>query len=381
MRVILSIEPVRFPLTGIGRYTYELARALQAHTAVTELKLFGTVNFADHLPSAQERAGRGFRLKEMLQKSPLASETYRRLVPLLKRRALRKHSDCIYHGPNFYLPPFSGCSVATFHDLSPFKWPQCAPAQRVRFMQKELELALQRADALITDSQYTKAEIGEYFSVPSERIFTAPLAAGAEFHPRAPHQTRNTLHRLGLEHGGYSLYVGTIEPRKNLLMLLEAYRQLPVKLRQRWPLILTGFRGWRSEEIHEEIAQAEREGWARYLGFTSVAELPELLAGARLFCFPSRYEGFGLPVLEAMSSGVPVVCSNSSSLPEVAGDTALMADPDDLQGLSECLRRGLEDERWRGSAKVSGRARSEMFSWARCADDTVNVYKHLTSHR
>jgi alpha-1,3-rhamnosyl/mannosyltransferase len=110
MRVILSIEPIRFPLTGIGRYTYELARALQTHTAVTELKLFGTANFVDHLPSAQERAGRGFRLKEMLQKSPLASETYRRLVPLLKRRALRNHSDCIYHGRTSICPPFPGAA-------------------------------------------------------------------------------------------------------------------------------------------------------------------------------------------------------------------------------------------------------------------------------
>lgn len=378
MKIILSIEPVRFPLTGIGRYTYELAKALQQHFAIDELRLFGAAGFANALPMAQETASGGFRLKEWVQKNPLANETYRRVMPLLKGRALRGHDDYLYHGPNFYLPPFSGRRIATFHDLSPFKWPQCAPVQRVKFMQKELELALQRADAFITDSQFTRMELSEYFSVPLERIHVAPLAASTEFHPRGTPQTQEVLTRFGLSHGGYSLYVGTIEPRKNLLILLEAYRQLPIDLRQRWPLILCGFRGWRSDDIHREIARAEHEGWARYLGFVLTRDLPELFAGARLFCFPSRYEGFGLPVLEAMSSGIPVVCSNSSSLPEVSGDTALMADPDDSVGFAECLRRGLEDDDWRSCAGLLGRERSLAFSWARCAENTVNAYRQVT---
>lgn len=381
MKAILSIEPVRFPLTGIGRYTYELARQLQKHPLLGELKLFGATSFVEQLPAAREQASSGFHLKELVQKSYLANEAYRRLLPRLKQYALRGHEDCIYHGPNFYLPPFEGPRIATFHDLSPFKWTECAPPQRVRFMQKELALAVERADAFITDSQFTRQELAEYFAIEPSRIHAVPLASGEEFYPRDVEQTRAVLGRHQLEHGGYSLYVGTIEPRKNLRNLLQAYSALPLSLRQRWPLILSGFKGWRSEDIHQAIAKAEREGWARYLGFIAADELPLLFAGARLFCFPSLYEGFGLPVLEAMSSGVPVICSNSSSLPEVAGNTAMQVAPEDTDGLRAALQRGLEDPEWRRSASSEGLRHSRTFSWSRCASETITAYQSLRSAR
>lgn len=156
---------------------------------------------------------------------------------------------------------------------------------------------------MITDSHYTRQELADYFAWPLERIHAVPLASSPEFHPRSPDALRETLARHGLEPGGYSLFVGTIEPRKNIEALLDAYGRLPLALRQRWPLILTGYHGWRSESIHSRIAQAQQQGWARYLGFAASEDLPLLFAGARLFTFPSHYEGFGLPVLEAMSSG------------------------------------------------------------------------------
>ena len=324
MKLILSVESVRFPLTGIGRYTYELASRLQHADEISDLRLFAGRRFVPELlkPSDQSDAVHG--LKRFVQKNALAVEAYRRLMPLLRKRALRGHEDFIYHSTNFYLPPFAGPRVATFHDLSPFTWAHCHTPQLARYLQKELTLTLERADALITVSHHTRKELAEYFGWPLERIHAVPLASSAQFHPRTPQALRETLARHGLEPGGYSLFVGTIEPRKNIENLLNAYGRLPLALRQRWPLILSGYHGWRSEAIHSRIAQAQQEGWARYLGFIASEDLPLLFAGARLFTFPSHYEGFGLPVLEAMSSGVPVVCSNSSSLPEVAGSAALM---------------------------------------------------------
>ena len=381
MKAILSIEPVRFPLTGIGRYTYELARQLQQHSQLDELKLFGATRFVDQLPAAREQAGSGFHLKELVQKSYLANEAYRRLLPVIKKRALRGQEDCIYHGPNFYLPPFDGPRIATFHDLSPFKWSECAPPQRIRYMQKELALAVERADAFITDSEFTRQELAEYFAIEPSCIHAVPLASGEEFYPRDAEQTQEVLGHYQLEHSSYSLYVGTIEPRKNLRNLLQAYSALPLPLRQRWPLVLSGFKGWRSESIHQDIAKAEREGWARYLGFVSADDLPLLFAGARLFCFPSLYEGFGLPVLEAMSSGVPVICSNSSSLPEVAGNSAMLVSPEDTEGLRAALQRGLEDAEWRSSASTEGLLHSRTFSWSRCANETVTAYQSLRGAR
>ncbi|MEI4520627.1 glycosyltransferase family 4 protein [Pseudomonas sp. CCNWLW23] len=381
MKLILSVEPVRFPLTGIGRYTYELALRLQQNREITDLQFFAGRRFLPSLPAASDTSGNGYGLKRAVQKNFLAVEAYRLLMPLLRKRALKGHGEFLYHSPNYYLPPFAGRSVATFHDLSPFTWSHCHAPQLVRYLQKELKTTLVRADALITDSEYTRKELSDYFSWPIERIHTVPLASSAEFHPRSAADLRLTLSRHGLQAGGYSLFVGTIEPRKNIDTLLNAYSRLPLELRKRWPLVLTGYYGWQNEDIHNRLESARREGWAYYLGFVPSEDLPLLFAGARLFTFPSLYEGFGLPVLEAMSSGVPVVCSNSSSLPEVAGNAALMCEATDTLALTELLRRGLEDEVWRASAIEQGLLHAAKFSWERCAKETFEVYQKVVDGR
>ena len=377
MKLILSVESVRFPLTGIGRYTYELASRLQHAEEISELRLFAGRKFLPELVSPSDQSDAVHGLKRFVQKNALAVEVYRRLMPILRKQALRGHEDFIYHSTNFYLPPFAGPRVATFHDLSPFTWAHCHTPQIARYLQKELTQSLKRADALITVSHCMRQELADYFNWPLDRIHAVPLASSPQFHPRSPGVLREALARHGLEPGGYSLFVGTIEPRKNIVSLLDAYSRLPLALRQRWPLILTGYHGWRSEAIHDRIAQAQQQGWARYLGFVASADLPLLFAGARLFTFPSHYEGFGLPVLEAMSSGVPVVCSNSSSLPEVAGPAALMCAPDDVEGLTALLQQGLEDEAWRATAVQQGLLHAGGFSWERCAQATVEVYKSV----
>ncbi|QKL01086.1 glycosyltransferase [Pseudomonas sp. NY5710] len=375
MKLILSVESVRFPLTGIGRYTYELASRLQHAEEISELRLFAGRKFLPELVSPSDQSDAVHGLKRFVQKNALAVEVYRRLMPILRKQALRGHEDFIYHSTNFYLPPFAGPRVATFHDLSPFTWAHCHTPQIARYLQKELTQSLKRADALITVSHCMRQELADYFNWPLDRIHAVPLASSPQFHPRSPDALREALARHGLQPGGYSLFVGTIEPRKNIVSLLDAYSRLPLALRQRWPLILTGYHGWRSEAIHDRIAQAQQQGWAHYLGFVASADLPLLFAGARLFTFPSHYEGFGLPVLEAMSSGVPVVCSNSSSLPEVAGPAALMCAPDDVEGLTALLQKGLEDEAWRATAVQQGLLHAGGFSWERCAQATVEVYK------
>ena len=377
MKVILSVDPIRFPLTGIGRYTYELAKHLQISDEVADLQFFSGRKFIPNLPVAEECAGNHHKIKQLVQGSRLASEIYRLLMPQLKAQALRGNESYIYHGPNFFLPPFAGPKVATFHDLSPFTWTQCHTPERIRYMQKELKQTLNTANALITDSEYTRKELANYFSWPIEKIYTVPLACGEEFHPRSIEEVNPVLQQYGLQKNGYSLFVGTIEPRKNILRLLDAYATLPLNIRQRWPLVLTGYQGWRSEEIHERIRKAESEGWAKYLGFLPAEQLPFLFSGSRVFVFPSLYEGFGLPVLEAMASGVPVVCSNSSSLPEVVGSAALMTNAENVDHLSTLIEQALQDDVWRKNACEQGVNQSRKFSWERCAKQTTDVYKAL----
>ena len=383
MKVILSIDPVRFPLTGIGRYTFELARQLKNLPQVEQLRFFSGHRFVNGLPEAGHSATSGSTVSanfsRAILRNRLAVEMYHFVSPLIKRHALRDHSDHVFHGPNFYLPPFDGPSVCTFHDLSVFTWAHCHPSERVRFMRKEIARTLKRADMLITDSEYTRQEVSSYFSWPLEKIHAVSLACSPEFHPRSSDELAPLLQRHGLTPDGYSLYVGTIEPRKNLETLLDAYTLLPLPMRQQWPLVLIGYRGWHSEQLHTRIAAAVAEGWARYLGFVATEELPLFFSGARIFVFPSLYEGFGLPVLEAMASGIPVICSNSSSLPEVAGDAAAMCEPLDVVTLSIMIATGLEDETWRTIARNKGLLRAASFSWQRCAEETASVYQEVSA--
>jgi alpha-1,3-rhamnosyl/mannosyltransferase len=241
-------------------------------------------------------------------------------------------------------------------------------------MRKEIALSLKRADMLITDSEFNRQEVAAYFGWPLEKIRAVPLACTADFRPRTKEELIPLLQKHRLIPGGYSLFVGTIEPRKNLEGLLDAYAMLPLNTRKQRPLVMIGHRGWRSEQLHTRIETAIAEGWARYLGFAATDELPLFYAGARLFVFPSLYEGFGLPVLEAMASGVPVVCSNSSSLPEVVGDAAAMCESKDVDTLCSLIKAGLEDEVWRSTAIRNGLIQSSRFNWKRCAEETVEVY-------
>lgn len=378
MKVVLSVDLVQYPLTGIGRYTYELARGLE-QANIEDLKFFKGTRLLSKLqaPSDVAPMTKLSAWKKYAQKSRVAVGLYRAVNPLLKARALKGLEDYIFHGPNYYLPPFAGLSVVTFHDLSVYLWPKSHPPERVRYMRAEIELSLKRATALITDTEYTRQEVAKYFGWPLERIHAVPLASSPAFRPHTFEELQPLLQPLGLTAGEYTLFTGTVEPRKNIELLLDAYALLPAAIRTRWPLVISGYHGWNSGELHAKLTTAQAEGWLRYLGFVPSDTLPGLMAGARLFAFPSWYEGFGLPVLEAMACGVPVVCSNASTLPEVAGDAAAFHDPSDLDALVCQLRVGLEDDVWRAGAAKAGISQAAKFSWQRCAQQTLEVYRSI----
>jgi len=387
MKVILSVDPVKYPLTGIGRYTYELASRLQTHEALELLLLshdrfvselpahaFSTASTPVHKPTLPDMKSW---LYKRLRKSYIAVEAAKAIKDVISRHALNKHKDAVFHGPNFYLTRFDGPSVATFHDISVFTFAQYHPPERVRFMQRQMKLAMKRASMLITVSASARTEVASYFGYPLDKIRAIPLACSADFHPRNEMETSPILKRHGLKYGGYALFTGTVEPRKNIDGLLDAYSALPEAMRREWPLVIAGFHGWQSEKLHQRIKAAADAGWAHYLGYVTNEDLPYLYAGARLFVFPSHYEGFGLPVLESMASGVPVVCSDSSSLPEVVGDAALTCDHDDVVTLRQLIIRGLEDQDWRADAIIKGLLRASGFSWDQCAEQTIQVYREL----
>ncbi len=385
MKIILSVDAIRYPLTGIGRYASELAQGLGGHPRTTSLRYYsmGQWLHAPPVPVAPPAAeprptlsplGRA---RAALVANPLAVRLYRRVAPLLNRWRLRGFRDHLFHAPNYFLPPFDGPSVATIHDLSTLLYPQFHPEDRVALINGELPKTLERASHLITDAEAIRREIIARFDWPAERISAIPLGVDDSFHPRGRQALSGPLQSYGLAPGGYCLCVATIEPRKNIGRLVDAHAKLPPALRQGFPLVLVGEPGWKSQDIHRRIEAAQGRGTVRYLDYVPQTHLPLLYAGARLFALPSHYEGFGLPLLEAMASGVPLVTSTCPTLLELAGEVGLLVDPEDTDGLTQALERGLEDVQWREQARRLGLARAGQHSWQRCVENTLDLYQRL----
>jgi len=314
-------------------------------------------------------------VRRRLLRNRLVVGAYRMVAPALHRARLRSMRDHVFHGPNFYLPDFPGISVATIHDLSIFRYPQFHPPERVAFMQKEIPLTLRRANFLIADSEFIRREVIEFFRWPEDKVVAVPLAAAAVFGKRGADLTRPLLGRLGLTHDRYCLCVGTIEPRKNIDSLIRAYAALPVAMRNAYPLVVAGDPGWLSEAVHTELEAGRQQGWLHYLGYLPQDELPLLYAGARGFALPSWYEGFGLPLLEAMASGLPVLTSRDSALSELADDAAILVDPADQTEITSGLRRLLEDAPWRERAEARSLAIAAGYSWQVTASRTAHAYR------
>lgn len=374
MDIILSTDAISHPLTGIGRYTSQLARQLSQRPEVGKIMFSHGGKLLARIPEQQSRPPAVDWLRDNFSKYGMLLDAYRKTYSLAKAHSIRHLNNAVYHGTNYYLPKFAGKSLATVHDMSVFTLQNCHREDRVRFLRQEMTLSFTRASVIITVSEFSKREIMARFDWPAERIHVTPLASADIFHTRPQAELMPILAQYKLLPDQYCLYLGTIEPRKNLGVLLDAYRGLPPRLRSQFPLILSGSSGWNSEGLHARLRNAAREGWLRYLGFVPDGDLPALLAGARLFVFPSRYEGFGLPVLEAMSSGVPVICSNTSSLPEVAGTAAAMFSPDDADQLASLITMGLENPQWRSTATENGLRQAARFSWEKCAELTLNAY-------
>ncbi len=380
MKIVIAVNAIKPPLTGIGRYTWELANRIPGILGLDAVRFFSEGRWVNDVRALLDQSPAKLVVRQRLLRSSAAVEVYRLLSPWVLRQRLRPFSGHLYHGTNFYLPPFSGPAISTIHDLSIFRCPEFHPPERVDFMQREIRLALDRASFLICDSEFIRQEIIEFFGWPGDKVRVVPLGVGDEYHPRGVAETATVLKAFDLFFGRYTLCVATIEPRKNIEVLLSAYEALAPIIRNRYPLVLAGGDGWRSEAIHRRIERGQRQGWLRYLGYVLEADLPMLFSGARGFVYPSLYEGFGLPVLEAMASGLPVLISNRASLPEVASGAALIVEAEDVQAMTENIRVMLDDNQWRGAASRQSLEVAKRYSWETTALKTVEVYRTVYSN-
>jgi len=281
----------------------------------------------------------------------------------------------LYHEPSFLPFRYAGPTVVTVHDLSPIRYPDTHPKGRIKELEKRLPAAIASAAAVIVDSDFVRREVIGHFGVNPDRVTAIHLGVSGEFRPRAAPDVAPVLEKHGLRHRGYVLAVGTLEPRKNLRHAIDAHATLPERARRNYPLVIAGMKGWLAGELEARIRAAEERGEVRWLGYVPPPDLPLLYAGAQLFVYPSLYEGFGLPVLEAMASGVPVITSNQASLPEVAGDAGIMVDPRDGGALREAMLRLIEDEKEVRRRVELGHAQAARFTWRTCAENTLAVYR------
>jgi glycosyltransferase involved in cell wall biosynthesis len=288
---------------------------------------------------------------------------------------VRRHRLDVLHSPHYTMPlRHSARSVVTFPDLTFLLYPELhQPLKRV-FFPAMMRWSARHARRIIAISESTKRDLVQTLGVPGDRISTVLLAADTEYRRAPPSQVAEVCARYGLRAGEYLLYVGVLEPRKCIGQLVEAFSRIAPAAD--WlDLVIAGKRGWMYDQIFSQVTALGLETRVRFPGYVPQSDLPKLYSGARAFVYPSRYEGFGLPVLEAMSCGTPVVTSSVSSMPEVAGDGALLVDPDDIPGLAEVLARVVHDASLRQDLSRRGQVQAASFSWERCARDTLRVYQ------
>lgn len=288
-----------------------------------------------------------------------------------------KLKDFIYHEPNFILKHHNGPAVATIHDLSFISHPQYHPPKRVAWLSSQLPKTLKRADRLITDSEKVRRELIDQYNIDEMKVRTIHLGASSEFTIKNVSQTLKTLKKYDLRHGEYLLFIGTLEPRKGVEILLEAWARLPRKLKNAFPLVLAGAPGWANQSLLSRIRYLKDNDGLKYLNFVPHNELPALYSGASALVYPSYYEGFGLPILEAISCGTPVICTANTSMAEIAGEHSLYINAGDTAQLTESIQYLLENESLRQRLSAAGLLRAKEFSWQKCAQQTYEIYKEI----
>jgi len=360
-----AIPPNR---AGAGIYIYSLIKALAEIDAKNEYFVFAKAEhiqeFGIHQPNFQ-----------FLPVRP--TSTLRRLLweQVSLPRQLRRMRIEVLHSPHYTMPLAAPCrTVVTFHDMTFFLMPEVHSRFRRLFFPAMMRWSARRAEKLIAVSESTRQDMIRLLSLDPAKVATILEAAGPIFRVPPLAEVEDLCARQGLTPDRYLLYVGVLEPRKNVPLLLQAYAEIAAQFPDT-PLVIAGKKGWMYDAIFQKTVALGLSEKVRFLGYVPEEDLPRLYRGARAFVYPSRYEGFGLPVLEAMQCGVPVITSRVSSMPEVGGDAVVYVDPDDVSGLSQALTRMLTDDALAGDLIAQGLKRAQSFTWERCARETLDVYR------
>jgi alpha-1,3-rhamnosyl/mannosyltransferase len=377
--VYYNAAPLLGPKTGVGQYCLHLMSAMQAQADIHS-HYFYSWNWSGELRGQSRKrmgADKGM-LRRVAETFPnLSYRLWYEARSVLFSSGARRSGRSVYHEPSFIAFRSRLPTVVTVHDLSILRYPETHPSYRVAVLKNRIGESARRADCVITDSEYVRREVMESFGLPEDRVVAVLLAAAESFSPVADDDLCAGLSEYDLQSGKYVLAVGTLEPRKNLVTAIQAYARLPEPVRQEFPLVIVGMKGWRMEDFDRQVGAMIEAGQIRRLGYVPDEKLPVLYSGARVFVYPSLYEGFGLPPLEAMACGSPVIVSNRSSLPEVVGDAGLQVEALDVDALADAMRRVIENDDLRAMLGRKGIERAASFSWQKCAQETAVIYRKV----
>jgi alpha-1,3-rhamnosyl/mannosyltransferase len=354
MRIIIDATSTLVRSAGIKNYIWHWARHLRKQGAdVAAFPYIDDFGKLDHETSAVSR------LATMARFALIKSMNEIGFPPL---DWLIRDAD-IFHATNLLRrAPRRAKLTATIHDLTCWLMPEVHTPGNVKADREFADRILRRADGAIAVSENTRQDAIRWLGIAPDRIRTIHSGIAAAYYDATP----------VLRDRPYALYVGTIEPRKNIDTLLDAWALLKRSLRDEFDLVIAGPRGWSSDET---LARIERE--AIYLGYVPEDELPGLTAGAMVFVYPSLYEGFGFPVAQAMAAGVPVLTSNNSCLPEITGGAAILIDPMSAAGIASSLTRMLESESLLADLAARGRMRADVFRWEKCATESLQFFRSV----
>ncbi len=360
---------------GIGRYARELITALLALGSTHQYVIFGATGGLETDDWRLEIQGDRVRFRTLPLSDDWIARLWHRLRLPIPVETITGALD-IFYSPDFVLPPTRRATrtLLTVHDFSFLHYPEHFVPKLVNYLKQVVPRSVARADRVLADSEATRADLIAHLGAPPDKVEVLYGGVAPRFRSEPePGEKERLQARYGIGDQPYVLSVGTLQPRKNYVRLIRAFNQLANQPTNQ--LLIAGGRGWLYKDI---FAEAEKHSdRVHILGFVDDADLPALYRNAALFAFPSLYEGFGFPVLEAMACGVPVVCSNASSLPEVAGDAALLIAPSDTGGLAAAMARVLEDADLRRDMVARGFVHAAQFTWERAARQLLAVFDSI----
>jgi glycosyltransferase involved in cell wall biosynthesis len=370
LRIAIDAHAVGAKLGGNESYAVNLIEALAQIDSANHYTIYITTD------EARERFhGRwpNFKVRATLPHTPLIR------IPLTLSAELRKNPVDVLH-VQFTAPPFCPCPVVvSIHDLSFEHLPQTFKRRSRTQLRLTVRHSARRAARIISLSEHGRRDIIETYGITAERVTAIPLAAPSHFAPvQDNRELQRVRHNYGID-GDYILTVGSIQPRKNLARLVQAYASLRGnKSADKLPkLVLVGKSGWLYDETLRALKETGVADTVVLTGYVPQEDLPALYSGALCFVYPSYFEGFGLPPLEAMKCGAPVIVGNKTSLPEVVGDAALTVDPFDVEAIASAMQRVIESPALREELSIKGQARAETFDWRETARKTLAIYQEV----